>query len=98
MIEFDIRAMSWLKGKEKGIEEIEGATKNSIFDDKMELRAQEGDLRSNNTLETETGKIIKFKQGSYERVAKNNKVRKEGKVVAFEDYFKAKVDREREIG
>ena len=76
VINFTIRAMSWLKGKERGIEVIEGATKDSVFDDKMEIKAQEGSLRSNDTIETESGKIIKFKDNSFNRVKHNREVRK----------------------
>lgn len=98
MLIFDLRAMSWLKGKERGIEVVEGVTKDSLFDDKMELKAQNGELRSNDTLETENGKIVQFKEGSYKKILKNNKARKEGKLVAFEEYLNAKESIEREIG
>ena len=76
VINFTIRAMSWLKGKERGIEVIEGATKDSVFDDKMEIKAQEGDLRSNDTIETENGKIIEFKDNSFKTLKHNRETRK----------------------
>lgn len=73
---FDIRAITFEKGRERGIEVIEGAQKNSIFDDEMELKAQKGELQSNDTLVSINGKLVVFPKESFNTLKNNRKKRK----------------------
>ena len=72
---FDIRAISFEKGKQRGIEVIEGAQKNSIFNDEMEIIAQKSELQSNDTLLTKNGQVIVFPKESFNTLKNNIKNR-----------------------
>lgn len=78
-VNFDFVCLSFGKDKEKGLKVVEGASKSSIFDDKIEIRTEESDLRENDTLETLNGKIIQFKKGSFKTVKDNNRQNVNGK-------------------
>lgn len=76
-IVFDFECLTFGKDKEKGLKVVQGASKSTIFNEKMELQTYEGDLKSNNELDSETGKTIKFPEGTFKVIIKNNKQRKE---------------------
>ena len=73
---FEFDCLTFGKDKEKGLKVIQGASKSTIFDEKLEINTHEGDLNSNNELESETGKFIQYKEGTYKEVVKNNRQRK----------------------
>lgn len=75
-INFDILCMSFGKENERGLKVLQGASKNSIFDEEMVIKAESGSLRANNTLETATGNIISFNDKAFEIVKENFKSRK----------------------
>ena len=75
-INFDILCMSFGKENERGLKVVQGASKNSIFDEEMVIKAENGTLRENNTLETETGNIISFDAKAFGKVKENLKSRK----------------------
>jgi hypothetical protein len=98
-VNFDIVCMSFGKEKEKDLKIIEGASKNSIFNEEMIINAENGELRSNNTLYSANGKAIKFEDNAFKTVKSNRKQKAEkGIVTNFENINKQnnKVEQERE--
>lgn len=88
---FDILCMSFNKEKERGLEVVQGGSKNCIFDEGMFIEAEDGEIRSNDTLKTTKGTIIKFEEKAFERVKRNRKLKNEkGIVVNFEEIVEAK--------
>ncbi len=88
---FDMVCMSFDKQKERGLEVIQGASKNSIFDEDMTIIAEDSELRSNDTIKTKKGNIIKFEQKAFTKVKQNRKLKQErGIVVNFEEVVEAK--------
>ncbi len=88
---FDMVCMSFDKQKERGLEVIQGASKNSIFDEDMTIIAEDSELRSNDTIKTKKGNIIKFEQKAFAKVKQNRKLKQErGIVVNFEEVVEAK--------
>ena len=77
-INFDILCMSFGKENERGLKVVQGASKNSIFDEEMVIKAENGTLRENNTLESANGNIIKFEEKAFEKL-KENKIGRETK-------------------
>jgi len=75
-INFDMVCMSFGKEKERGLKVVQGASKNSIFDEEILIKAEDGILRENNTLESATGNIISFEEKAFEIVKENRKERK----------------------
>lgn len=85
-INFDMVCMSFDKKKERGLNIIIGAEKNIIFNEEMAIKAENSTLRDNNTLETENGTIINFKEEAFKTVNKNRKMKaKNGNVVVLEE-------------
>ena len=84
-INFDIVCLSFGKDKERGLKVVQGASKNSIFDEKMELKAERGTLRENDTLQSANGKIIEFKKGSFETLKESRNGRKIAKQIEREN-------------
>lgn len=85
-INFDIVCMSFDKEREKELNVITGAEKNIIFNEEMAIRVENSTLRENNTLETENGTIISFKEDAFKTVEKNRKIKaKNGNVVILEE-------------
>jgi hypothetical protein len=98
-VNFDIECMSFENEKEIVLKIIEGASKNSIFNEEMIINAEDGELRANNTLCSESGKIIKFEDNSFKTVKSNRKQKAEkGIVTNFEDMNKTKAKIEKERG
>ncbi len=88
---FDMVCMSFDKEKERGLKVVQGASKNSIFDENMNIIAEESELRSNNTLKTKSGNIIKFEEKAFEKVKQHRKYKEEkGIVVNYEEAVEAK--------
>lgn len=82
---FDIVCMSFGKENERGLKVIQGASKNSIFNEEMLIKAEDGKLMENNTLKTENGNIIKFKEKAFEKLKENRKLKAEkGTTINFE--------------
>ncbi|MCI8362309.1 MAG: hypothetical protein HFJ41_04130 [Clostridia bacterium] len=76
---------------ERGFNVIQGASKNSIFDEGMTIIAEDSELRSNNTLKTKNGNIIKFEEKAFEKVKQHRKNKEEkGIVVNYEEIVEAK--------
>lgn len=75
-INFDMVCMSFSKENERGLKVVQGATKNSIFDEEMLIKAEDGKLMENNTLKSANGNIISFEEKAFEKVKENNKERK----------------------
>lgn len=73
---FDIVCMSFEKENERGLKVVQGAEKNSLFNEEMIIKAEDGQLRSNNTLESANGSIIKFANNAFETIKQNTKSRK----------------------
>lgn len=73
---FDILCMSFGKENERGLKVVQGASKNSIFDEEMVIKAENGTLRENNTLESANGNIIKFEEKAFEKLKENKTERK----------------------
>lgn len=73
---FDIVCMSFGKEKERGLKVVQGASKNSIFDEEMTIKVENGVLRKNNTLQSENGNVIKFEEKAFEKLQENRKERK----------------------
>lgn len=83
---FDIVCMSFGKENERGLKVIQGASKNSIFNEEMLIKAEDGKLMENNTLKTENGNIIKFEEKAFEKLKENRKLKAEkGTIVNFEE-------------
>lgn len=97
---FDIVCMSFGKTKEKDLEVVQGATKNSIFNEDMIIKVEDGELRENNTIQSANGNIIKFKEKAFEIVKRNRKLKAErGIVTNFEEILtKKNSKREQERG
>lgn len=88
---FDMVCMSFDKKKERGLEVIQGASKNSIFDENMTIIVEDSEIRSNDTIKTKEGKIIKFEEKAFAKVKQNRKSKQEkGIVVNFEEVVEAK--------
>ena len=84
-INFDIVCLSFGKDKERGLKVVQGASKNSVFDEKMEIKAEKGELRDNDTLQSENGKIVEFKNGSFATLKENRLGRKTAKQIEREN-------------
>ena len=97
-INFDMVCMSFGKEKERGLKVVQGASKNSIFDEEMEIRAEISEIRADNTVKTANGNIIKFEEKAYEIVKENRDlVKQKGTIINFEERKtkrKSKTDRE----
>lgn len=97
-INFDMVCMSCGKEKERGLKVVQGASKNSIFDEEMEIRAEISEIREDNTVKTANGNIIKFEEKAYEIVKENRDlVKQKGTIINFEERKtkrKSKTDRE----
>lgn len=97
-INFDMVCMSFGKEKERGLKVVQGASKNSIFDEEMEIRAEISEIREDNTVKTANGNIIKFEEKAYEIVKENRDlVKQKGTIINFEERKtkrKSKTDRE----
>lgn len=90
-INFDMVCMSFGKEKERGLKVVQGATKNSIFNEEVEIKAEDSKMREDNTIETANGKIIKFKERTFEKIKVNRKLKAEkGIVLNFEENVKEK--------
>lgn len=82
---FDIVCMSFGKENERGLKVIQGASKNSIFDEEMIIKAEDGKLMKNNTIQLANGNIIKFEEKAFEKLKENRKLKAEkGTIVNFE--------------
>ena len=84
-VNFDIVCLSFGKDKEKGLKVVQGASKNSIFDEKMDIRAERSSLRENDTLELDNGNIIEFKKGAFAKLQENRNCRKIAKQIEREN-------------
>ena len=84
-INFDIVCLSFGKDKQRGLKVIQGASKNSVFDEKMDLRVERGALNENDTLQSENGKVIYFKKGSFATLKENRNGRKIAKQIEIEN-------------
>lgn len=84
-INLDFCGLAFGKDKERGLKVVEGASKNSIFNEKMDIRVERSSLRENDTLETENGKIIEFKKGSFATLKENRNNRKTKKEIEREN-------------
>lgn len=73
---FYMTCMSFDKGNQKGLEVVQGAYKESIFDENMIINAEHSSLREDNKLQTAKGEIINFKKDAFEIVKINEKNRK----------------------
>lgn len=83
-INFDMVCMSFGKENERGLKVVQGATKNSIFNEEMEIRAEDSKMREDNTIELANGKIIKFEDKAFETIKRNRKLKAEkGNVIDF---------------
>lgn len=78
---FDMVCMSFDKQKERGLKVVQGASKNSIFDENMAIIAEDSELRSNDTIKTKSGNIIKFEQKAFAKVKENRKSKQEKGIV-----------------
>lgn len=78
-LKFDIVCLSFDKEQEKGLKVIQGASKNSEFDEKMSIKVENGALRSNNTIQSENGNIIVFKENAFKDLKEKIQERKIGK-------------------
>ena len=87
IIDFELRSISFEKGNMKGLEVIEGALKESISiakaisNEEMEINTFNGELTSNDILKSETGKVTKFPENSYNTISENIQYRGTGKVI-----------------
>lgn len=96
---FDMVCMSFGKEQERGLKVVQGAAKNSIFNEDMELRAEDGQLNENDTIELSNGKIIEFKKGAYKRIKQNRKMKAErGMILNYEEKVARKSKKEQERG
>lgn len=85
-VNFDMVCMSFGKEQERGLKVVQGAAKNSIFNEDMELKAEDGILRENDTIESASGKIVEFKKGTYKKVKQNRKMKSEkGIILNYEE-------------
>ncbi len=76
---------------ERGFKVVQGASKNSIFDEDMTIIAEDSELRSNDTIKTKNGNIIKFEEKAFAKVKQNRKSKQEkGIVVNFVEAVEAK--------
>ncbi len=84
---FDMVCISFEKEKErKGLKVVQGASKNSIFNEDMNIKAEDSELRENNTLKTASGNIIKFEEKAFEILKRNRKLKEEkGNTIDFEE-------------
>ena len=82
MIDFDMVCMSFGKEKERGLKVVQGAEKNSIFDEGMMINAEDGELKENDTLKLANGNIIKFEERAF-KILKNNRKQKEEKGIVL---------------
>ncbi len=88
---YDMVCMSFDKEKERGLKVVQGASKNSIFDENMSIIAEDSEIRSNDTIKTKEGKIIKFEERAFAKVKQNRKSKQEkGIVVNYEEVVEAK--------
>ena len=78
---FDIVCMSFGKGKERGLKVIQGAQKNSIFNEEMFINVEDGCLKENNTVQSANGNIIKFEEKAFETVKRNRKQKAENGII-----------------
>ena len=83
---FDMVCISFDKEKEKrGIKVVQGATKNSIFNEEMMIKVENGELTENNILKSENGNIIKFENNAFKILKRNRKMKaQKGMVYNFE--------------
>lgn len=96
---FDMVCMSFGKEQERGLKVVQGAAKNSIFNEDMELRTEDGQLNENDTIELANGKIIEFKKGAYKRIKQNRKMKAErGMILNYEEKVARKSKKEQERG
>jgi len=74
----DLLCLSFVKENEKGLTVVPGgaASKESNILENIEIKVENSELRSNNTLQTENGKIIKFDDKAFEKVKENKENRK----------------------
>lgn len=85
-INFDMVCMSFGKENERGLKVVQGASKNSIFDEEMEIRAEISEIREDNTVKTANGNIINFEEKAFETVKENRQLVKEkGTIINFEE-------------
>lgn len=83
-INFDMVCMSYGKENERGLKVVEGATKNSIFNEEMEIKAEDSEMRKDSTIQTASGRIITFEENAFEKLKENRKLKaKKGNVVDF---------------
>jgi hypothetical protein len=73
---FDFECLTFGKDKEKGLKVVQGASKSTIFNEKMEIQTYEGELKANNELDSNTGRTIQFPEGTFKTIVKNNQQRK----------------------
>lgn len=80
-INFDMVCMSFGKEKERGLKVVQGASKNSIFNEEMLINAEDGELMENDTIKTANGKIVELKKGAYKRIKQNRKMKEQNGVI-----------------
>ena len=70
-MKFDFVCLSFGKDKEKGLRVVQGALKESVFDENMIIKAENGALRENDTLELVNGQVLEVEKGTYNRLKEN---------------------------
>lgn len=75
-INFDIVCMSFGKEKERGLKLVQGAEKNSLFNEEMIIKAENSELRKDNKLQLANGEIINFEEKAFVTIKQNRKDRK----------------------
>lgn len=79
---FDLVCISFDKEKEKrGIKVVQGATKNSIFNEEMNIKVENGELTENNILKSENGNIIEFEKNAFKILKRNRKMKSQKGIV-----------------
>lgn len=91
IVNFDIVCMSFGKENKRGLKVVEGAEKNSLFNEDMIIKTEDGELKENNTLQLENGNIIKFEERAFAKLQENRKSKQEnGIVINYEENIKKK--------